>query len=276
MPQTAPATQTQLSNTFYEQTFAEWQAPIEFYGRVLDESNAPVSGARIRFSWTDLTADEHRRMSATESDGVGLFSLRHAQGASLTVWVSKDGYYAAGGGQKGFSYALTGAKFFPDPQNPVVFFLRKKGQGVELITSANGVRQNLGIRVPKDGAPVRVDFFQKQATSTGQLEIRQNKPPWREAAEWSFRISIPDGGFVENGDEFQFEAPESNYQPTVEYHFTKGETNWTTQVVKQFYIAFGQPRKYGWLRIESNLGQETVILTYAINPSGSRNLEPAN
>lgn len=47
-----------------------------------------------------------------------------------------------------------------------------------------------------------------------------------------------------------------------------------TQVSKQFYITFGQPRRYGWLRIESNLAQETVFLTYAINPTGSRNLEP--
>lgn len=79
---------------------------------------------------------------------------------------------------------------------------------------------------------------------------------------------------MENADEFQFEAPESNYLPTVECSFTKGTTNWTMQASKQFYIAFGQPRKYGWLRIESNLAQETVFLTYAINPDGSRNLEP--
>ena len=43
-----------------------------------------------------------------------------------------------------------------------------------------------------------------------------------------------------------------------------------------FGIVFGESRKYGWLRIESNLAQETVFLTYAINPSGSQNLEPSN
>lgn len=158
----------------------------------------------------------------------------------------------------------------------MVFSLRKKGTGAELITSEKGMRPNVAVRAPRDRVPVKVDFFEKQASPNGQLEIRQHKPPLREATEWSFRLNIPDGGFVENSDEFQFEAPESGYKATVEYHFTKGETNWTTQVNKQFYIAFGQPRKYGWLRIESNLGQETVILTYAINPSGSRNLEPAN
>jgi len=59
----------------------------------------------------------------------------------------------------------------------------------------------------------------------------------------------------------------------VEYRFTKSETK---RVTKPFYVTLGQPRKYGWLRIESNLAQETIFLTYAINPSGSKNLEPTN
>jgi hypothetical protein len=118
-----------------------------------------------------------------------------------------------------------------------------------------------------------VDLLEKKPSATGQLEISQIKPPFRGATNWSFRMSIPDGGLIENQDEFQFAALESGYQPTVEYNFAKGETNWTTQVSKQFYIVFGQPRQYGWLRIESNLAQETIFLTYAINPTGSRNLE---
>jgi hypothetical protein len=87
-------------------------------------------------------------------------------------------------------------------------------------------------------------------------------------------MGIPDGGLFEHGEEFAFTAPETGYQAMVNLQFTKGETNWTTQFVGNYYIAFGQPRKYGWLRIESDLAQETVFLTYAINPSGSRNLEP--
>jgi len=136
------------------------------------------------------------------------------------------------------------------------------------------IKLDAQVRIPKDNTPVRVDFFQKQVSATGQLEISQDKPPWQTATNWSFSLSIPAGGLIENQDEFQFEAPESGYQPTVEFDFTKGETNWTTQVTKQFYIVFGEPRKYGWLRIESNIAQETVFLTYAINPDGSRNLEP--
>jgi hypothetical protein len=55
----------------------------------------------------------------------------------------------------------------------------------------------------------------------------------------------------------------------------KGESDWATQITKTYYIAFGQPRKYGWLRVNANIAQQTVFLQYVINPSGSRNLEPA-
>ena len=264
-------TLTDVSN-LQQRVLADWQRPIEFYGQVVDEHTNPVEGANISFSWSETLSKEGEQRATTLSDAEGLFSLHGKHGPSLDVWVSKAGYYFSHNGQWGFSYMH--GDFSPDPRNPVVFLLHKKGQGAELITSENGMRSDVWVRVPKDNTPVRVDFFQKQASSTGQLEISQNKPPFQGATNWSFRMSIPDGGLVENQDEFQFEAPESGYQPTVRYDFTKGETNWTTQVSKQFYITFGQPRKYGWLHIESNLAQETIFLTYAINPTGLQNLEP--
>jgi len=263
------------TNPLAAMRLAMWQAPIEFYGKVVNENSNPVAGANITFKWTEIPAPDGNRTATTESDAEGLFSLHGQRGPSLEVLIGKDGYYASHGGHWGYNYALGPDIVSPDPQNPVVFNLRKKWQGVKLLTSENGVRSDVWVRIAKDNTLVRVDFFQKQASATGQLEISQNKPPFQEATNWSFRMSIPDGGLVENQDEFQFEAPESGYQPTVEYDFTKDETNWTTQVSKQFYIAFGQPRKYGWLRFESNLAQETVFVTYAINPTGSRNLEPA-
>jgi hypothetical protein len=253
-----------------------WQSPIEFYGMVVDESNNPVVGAHISFHWMETPSDNGSRSLNAESDVNGLFSLRNAAGPSLTVSVSKEGYYTSRSTPDGYHYSSGSESFHPDALNPVVFHLLKKGQGVELITSANGIRTSVAVRVPKDNTAVRVDFFQKKASVTGQLEIRQIKPPFQGATNWSFSLSIPDGGLVENQDEFQFEVPETGYQSTIEYNFVKGDPDWTTQVSKQFYISFGNPRKYGWLRIESNLAQETVFLTYAINPDGSRNLEPAN
>jgi hypothetical protein len=264
------------SNAVDPRILADWQAPIEFYGKVVDDSGNPVVGATAGFHWVEVPTAEGNRATNTESDADGLFSLQNALGLNLGVSVSKEGYYSSRRDNDSFRYGSLGGgdKFLPDSLNPVAFHLRKKGQGTELITSESALRPEVDVRVPKDNTPVRVDFFQKQASPTGQLEISQNKPPIQGATSWSFSLSIPDGGLVENQDEFQFAAPDSGYQSTVKYGFAEGDTNWTRQVTKQFYIVFGQPRKYGWLRIESNLAQETVFLTYAINPSGSQNLEP--
>src|SRR5690242_12095939 len=108
------------------------------------------------------------------------------------------------------------------------------------------------------------------------MEISAIKPPHednREPKEWSFRISIPDGGFVQHNEEFPFEAPESGYQPTIEFRFKPGETNWTDRFTGQYYIAFGQPRKYGRIVIATQI-YRGFSLSYAINPDGSRDLEP--
>jgi hypothetical protein len=265
---------TEWSNAYNRQMQADWQHPIEFYGKVLDENANAVAEANVRFQWSDMTDNVASNSATAESDAQGLFSLHGKSGRSLDVWVSKDGYYAPHEGYRGFLYTLGNDLYSPDIANPVVFKLRKKGQGVELITSQNGVSTQVGVRVPTNGSPVRVDLLKKGPDPSGQLEISQVKPPWNEATTWSFRLSIPDGGLIENRDDFQFQAPESGYQQAIEYSFSKSDPGWTTQVTKQFYVAFGNPRKYGWLRIESNLGQQTVFLTYAINPDGSQNLEP--
>ena len=108
------------------------------------------------------------------------------------------------------------------------------------------------------------------------MEISAVKPDrlkLERASEWAFKMSIPDGGFIEQNDEFPFEAPEAGYQPTIDFHFKAGETNWTDTIHKSYYIAFGQPRKYGRLDLDTQMYWGTR-LTYAINPTGSRNLEP--
>lgn len=266
-----PSSLADATNSTDHRILEVWQTPIDFYGKVVDQNSNPISGARIEFTWMELPEENGSRYTSVESDSQGLFHLLGQRGPSLQMLVSKEGYYPRKGGEK---YGPSKTPLFSaEANNPVIFVLKKKGEGAELITSEHGMRLNVAIRLPRDGAPVRVDVLEKKSDPEGPLEISQIKP-LEGATNWSFRLSIPSGGLIQNQDEFQFEAPERNYQPTVEYHFTRGDTNWTTQLTKQFYMKFGEPAKYGWLRIESNLGQETVFLTYAINPDGSRNLEP--
>lgn len=260
-----------------ERALTHWQTPINFYGRVVDENTNPVAGASVTFGWSEFPTEAGARRATTTSDTEGLFSLRDERGPALDVWVGKEGYYASHGGQKGFAYMGAIEGFKADPRNPVIFQLRKKSQGAELVTSDNGFRPDLATRIPINGDPVSVDLLQKSVGSSGDLAVSQVKPDyghWQQATNWSFHMSIPSGGFIQQNDEFPFEAPESGYQSTIDLNFVKGEPDWTTHFVTSYYIVFGQPQKYGWLRVEADITQETVFLKYAINPSGSRNLEP--
>lgn len=269
-----PRGQGSSPSVFYQ----DWKRPIAFYGKVLDESAVPVPGAYVHFSWTD-TSPKGQSQSDTRSDTNGLFVLRGVTGRLLSVGVSKPGYYTSKRGKTSFDYSpnFSVDVHHPDPSNPVVFRLRQKGPGTALITSQYGMSPELEITVPLNGTRVLVDLLERKAGSGGQLEISQTKPEYLQAKEgeaWAFQVAIPSGGFVEQNDEFSFEAPETGYQPVVAFQFNKGETNWARALKKSYYVTFGQPPRYGWLAVETAIGWGGARLQYAINPDGTRYLEP--
>lgn len=256
----------------------DWKQPINFFGRVVDENNQPVEGASVDFKWTDLSTNGTSEYHTT-SDSVGLFSMVDQRGKRLSVSASKPGYYSAADARlASFEYANPADGLFtPDPNNPVVLHLRKKGAGVDLTTSQYGMSPDFPISIPRDGTLVNLDVMQRKVGGTGQIQISESKPErgaWQQATAWWFRMQVPDGGFVEQKDEFPFEAPESGYQPIVQFDFQQGQTNWTTGFKKDFYIKFGNPPRYGRFQVQTDISYGGAIITYAINPTGSRNLEP--
>lgn len=256
----------------------EGKQPINFYGKVVDENDSPVEGASVDFKWTDLSptgTSEYR----TVSDSAGLFSMLNQRGKRLSVTASKAGYYTAAGARlASFEYANPAEGLFtPDASQPVVFRLRKKGLGTALVTSQYGMKPYLGVTMPLDGSSVYIDLLQRKSGANGPMKASQSKPPaeeWKQATAWSFRMEIPDGGFVEQNDEFPFEAPENGYQPVVEFNFQRGGTNWADGIRKDFYVKFGNPPRYGRFRLETLIEMAGARFTYAINPDGSRYLEP--
>ena len=266
-----------------EQKMREWylaqaaklvpeQKPIDFYGKVVDETMQPISGASVHFIWRDASATNGNSETDAASANDGTFSLTGVTGSGVSVYVSKDGYYEA--------KTLNKTDFDPTGNgsskiNPVLFHLRQKTKGVDLITSQSGIHQTFDFSSPRDGSSVRVDFLNRKTGSDGQMEVSQVKPAygsWQSATSWSYRLTIPDGGFVETSEEFPFQAPESGYQPTVDFNFQKSDPNWTERLDKTYYIAFGNPRKYGRIHVQTSISSGT-ILQYAINPDGSQNLE---
>lgn len=270
----APRLTHWTSNSVWERTLTRWQVLIEFYGKVVDENSNAVAGADITFGWSEFPTEEGARRVTTKSDAQGFFSLDDKRGPALDVWVSKEGYYASHGGQRGFSYM--NADFAPDSQNPVVFSLRKKG------TSEPLVAMKRNYRIPRDGTSVAVDVATGANTTgeNGNLVVRcwTNDAGKRsgEKYDWRCVVAIPGGGVVATDEEFPFLAPETGYKPTAEINMPANRTNWNRQVDLKFYYRLADGR-YGRMTFSMIAGgQHFCMIDSVLNPSGSRNLEPAN
>ncbi|MBI3881608.1 MAG: carboxypeptidase regulatory-like domain-containing protein [Verrucomicrobia bacterium] len=253
------------------------QKPINFWGKVLDENGEAVSGARAHFKVIGASTNQPAETDDL-SDGSGSFSLKGRMGVQLTVDVSKSGYYESRSNRQvnffWYSHQNSG-EFNPEPNKPVIYHLHKIGQGTDLITSQYGIARELSVATSDDGTPVFVDLLTRKAGSTGHLEINRTKTPngnWKQVSEWSFQLRVPDGGLIEHHDEFPFHPPEQGYQPSVDFKFSRDTTNYVTHFEKSYYIAFGNPRRYGHIHVQTSLFGQTR-LEYAINPDGSRYLE---
>jgi len=250
----------------------EWKTPINFFGRVVDENEQPVPSAKVELSWTNLSQAGSSQAQIT-TDARGFFSLLNQTGRHLEVRVSKDGYYTPKRQQISFDYAAFWEADYhvPDPNNPVLFHIRKKNQGEAL---RNGeVRPTM----PADGTPVRFDLLNGGKPSPdGQLEIAaitntEKYPP--RIFNWRATILVPGGGLIEHNAEFPFEAPEDGYQPSVGFDMPTNAPDWKPLIEKSYFIEFGSPPRYGRIQVQINGGSQKASVRYWVNPSGSRNLE---
>ena len=111
---------------------------------------------------------------------------------------------------------------------------------------------------------------------TGQIEITavtntEKYPP--QLFDWQASISIADGGLIEHDLEFPFEAPEQGYKEKVEFNMPANAPDWRRSLEKSYFVRFGTPPKYGRIHVRFNGASQKVFLNYAVNLSGSRNLE---
>jgi hypothetical protein len=103
----------------------EINRPIEFYGKAVDENAEPVSGANVSFGC--IVFPERQLMTNAVTDSEGMFALTGVSAAALNVRVTKQGYdEVQGTNPSSFEYySPAGPAFYPDPNNPVVFHLRR-------------------------------------------------------------------------------------------------------------------------------------------------------
>lgn len=262
------------------------QRSLVFHGRVVDERNTPVRGAKARFSLTNNpNPNGSGARGETESDQDGRFVIS-GRGMGIYVEVSQEGYYrvpeldgkrGSYGGFRNHENLSNIDVPMPTEEKPAIFVLRKMGETVPLVHI--GKRS---IIVPKDGAPTEIDLGTGQvvAANKGQLRVEvwtQNQgmnPNKGQHYDWRCRLTINGGGLVERAGQFDFEAPEGGYAPTAELAQSATAERWRSSMDKQFFVRLADNR-YGRINIEMIAGGDHFIVmeSFLNSKPGSRNLE---
>lgn len=270
---------TGTSNAAKSQVLTLWQAPIEFYGKVIDQNSNPVNGATIRFQWADTPTEDGNRSANATSDAGGLFSLHGARGPDLAVSVSKYGYYSSREeDHPPFKYGFfSNGQFSPDALNPVIFHLYKKGKPEPLMRLAGPVIGPRQYRLNTAGTPSEISFYTGKRMPPGggqfRVEYWMNVPQGsgQQRFDWHCRITVPEGGLQMTTEEFPLTAPKDDYQESIEID---SDTNaWSNRFEQKFYIHLPDGH-YG--RVDFTLACSTSPffgVEALINPVGSKNLE---
>jgi hypothetical protein len=259
-----------------QQVEDEWRAPVDFYGRVVDETGRSISGAAIHFSLNGPSGTEALQ---GESDVEGYFSLTGKQGKQMSVTVSKEGYYSSRRDRIGFRYAGDDENFVPDSGNPIIFHLQKEGEAEPLIHIASPIWGGKGFRTPRDGTPVEISLITGNVVPLGEGNLRvecwtYDQGKHGEKYDWKCRISVPGGGLIRHMQEFPFLAPLSGYQPSDEIDMSASlDKGWSSSVKRDYFVRLADG-KFARVNFEMIAGGDHFFLLESfLNPSGSRNLE---
>ena len=252
----------------------EWEIPIKFYGKVVDDTGQPVPAADVHFQWTTLSTRGTGEVD-TQTDSQGRFALEGVHGKRLLVRLSKPGYDPSDSRNKlNFEYAIPFDEMYHEPHAdaPVLFYLRKRKPSPDVISKSTKVM------LQGDPAVLRFSLETSKPSSMGELLIEASKPwpprPMSPPYDWHVAFHIENGGFIDSPNQFAFDAPETGYAPdyTIDMPATL-DSEWKVHVERTLYFTFGEPKRYGRLNLRTNGNSRYIFLDYVINRSGSRNLE---
>lgn len=253
--------------------------PIDFFGKITDQDGNPVSGVKVQIKvrhWIVITpaafgADAKMIPVATETDLSGCFEIHNVTGDGFDVEsIQKAGYALSPKTPNGF-----------DPNNgslnnPVIIKMWKLGDKEQLVTG----EKFWGI-IP-DGRVYTIDLLKgikaESADAAGDFRIAVSRPAGvsrQDRYDWSFQIMPIEGGIIETEDDFMYQAPERDYASKYDFHLNASETPWTYRIKKKFYTeARGHFARIDIEVFAHYQDQGVLNISWAINPTGSRNLQP--
>lgn len=264
----------------FQQLVEEQNVPFDFYGKVVDQGDQPVPDAKVKLSvrqWyvqslDNLNAEGRSILYEKLSDKDGFFNLSEGTGDTLTVEsVEKDGYQLSAKTSRSYGAATS-------PGSPVIFKMWKRGPKETLITG----QKVFGI-IP-DGRVYTLDLLQGKKIegdrAEGDLRISIVRPADATPQgkyQWSYKLEGVQGGLIETDDEFMYLAPENGYEPKFATDLAPADEAWTPLAKKQFFFRSRYGRIFGRMQVEVNAiynDKSALEVNYAVNPAGSRNLQP--
>lgn len=282
--------------------------PMQFHGRVLDQNGEPVPGVIITtvHSWFDeawIRRAYPKSPPGNESGGVpvvaetnqiitasdGSFHLMKSQATSLYIRdLEKDGYVwdqGSDGASFAYSARLVGqdaAKWpnYMKADGDFIIRVWRKG-AVEPLIPINVV---VNMDIEQQGQWVSnyfVSFIPQRVEqisfSDADLEIKgirrmtgnPNRP-----FEFSFTLSVPDGGIAFVDDAYLYQAPSAGYQASWSFQNRPQLNPPDYPWARTAYLKLRGGNAYAGIQIIFCKGGFNFQFKGYLNPSGSRNLEP--
>lgn len=260
-------------------------APIEFFGKVVDERGNPVEGASTFYIVGTLSLEGSPTLDGPRTDSSGLFSITGKRGPTLSVWVEHDGYHKTGTAKQRFEYARKDYTLGNEPPTPPrnsnapsIFVLKRKGMAEPLV-----YHQRIRTKLPMNASPITIDARTGQSGGRGNevisISMRSDgdKLPLNtfHPFDWSVTIEVPGGGVAERMDALDFEAPEDGYLPqqTINMPTSLPQGAWKSDIQRDFFVKFPSGN-YGRIRLNISGDKGRSISEVFLNPTpGNRNLE---
>lgn len=255
----------------------DYNARIEFYGRVIDQEGKPLKGAKVSYK-IQMAGDlqpqfglRRRDQGAVNTRDDGTFEILKKKGMNLDISaIELDGYREAQGGtRRGYSYGSGSVQHAPDPSRPVEFLLIDTNVPKPLAKSFK-------LAFEWDAKPVSVAVEDSDVVIVF-VPKRNRAPNQIGTFDWSLDLSVTQGEILRMPKDAPLIAPLDGYQKILNYGSLASDPKWSDGFGQESLVFRTQDGKYGRIELDLYVDREidstAAYVTVHLNPSGGRNLE---